>query len=226
MPTHYENPRALEPKRGTPLLPWWRRFVRWAETLPVIVGPNVRVTLTPLGMKVMVRTSSPVRTPFRVSRRGLDLRISVGTVDGEVPWIEYDRSAAGGHVRLDGDRAHLNPDPVPVSQVAFLLSAKDAPALDSDGRSYLVIGAHLQRMRDRDLSSPGLSSATLLLEHLLDLSPTALNLARANSGAAYHTLAVLYWSPDRTTIERIGQVTHHNLQLLEDDEGIGYYAAT
>jgi len=225
MPTHYENPRALEPKLGTPVLPWWRRFVRWAESLPVIVGPNVRVTRTPLGMKVMVRTSNPVRTPFRVSRSGLDLRISVGTVDGEVPWIALDRSGLRGNVRLDGDRGP-DLDPAPVSQVAFRLTADDAPAMDSDGRSYLVIAAHLQRMRDSALASPGLSAETLRLEHHRDLSPTARNLARANSGAAYHPLAVLYWSPDRITIERIGQVTHHNLQLLEDDEGIGYYAAT
>jgi hypothetical protein len=214
------DPRQLHPKKGQPVLAWWRRVVGWAASLPVVVGPNVRITQTPLGTKVMVRSGAPVRTPFRVGTRGLEIRLSVGTVDGEVPWIALDRSGGNGNVRLDGTREE-GTDPLPTSQVRYVLTAEDKPG--EDGRSYVAVVAHLKRMREEGITSPGQSAATLRIEHRADLSPAAREAAREASGAVIHTLAVLYWSADRSRIERVGQVTHHHLQLFEDAEGLGFF---
>jgi hypothetical protein len=217
------DPRRLLPRRGTPILRWWRSVVEWALTLPVVIGPNVLATSTPLGMKVTIRSQNPVRTPFRVGVRARQIRVSIGTVDDEVPWIAMDRSGLNGNVRLDGTREGTL-EPVPVGTVRYELAEDDGPG--PDGRSFVVIAANLQTMRDLELTSPGLSAQTLRIEHHPELTPAIRNTARLARGTAYHTLAVLYWSTDRARIERVGQVTHHHLKILVDGDGVGFYVAT
>lgn len=218
-----EDPRKLLPKKGTPLLPWFRRVVNWAMSLPVIVGPNVLVTSTPLGMKVTVRSQNPVRTPFRVGVRAREIRVSIGTVDDEVPWIALDRSGLNGNVRLDGTREGTL-EAIPASRVKYELASDDGPG--PDGRSFVVIAAHLTRMKDLKLTSPGLSAETLRIEHHRELTPAVREAARLASGATFHTLAVLYWAADRSRVERVGQVCHHHLKILVDSDGVGFYVAT
>lgn len=223
MPVQYENLKPVRPRKGMPILFWWRRFVAWAQSLPVIVGPNVRLSRSILGTKVLVRSSNPVRTPFRVSHGGRTLRISAGTVDGEVPWIGLDRSGSMGNVRLNGDRGK-DLEPLPIGQVRYELNVEDGPG--ADGRSFVTIAAHLLRAREADLTSPGQSAETLRIEHRSDLSPAYRETSRLASGACYHTLAILYWNPDTGAIERVGQVCHHHLQIVVDADGVGFFVGT
>jgi hypothetical protein len=204
----------LSPKRGMLVLDWWRNLIRWAQTLPVIAGPGVFLTATPLGMKVRVRTGSPVYTPFQVFVTGREARILSGTVDGEVPWI-VDVPRGQDPVRLDGR-----------NEAGIYLGASGVrlPITDSaiDGRSYLVI-----EIRHRTLAETraGLDPENLTIRHRLSLTP-ADRAAGVEAGIHYQPLAVLYWSPDNRTIDRVGQVAHHDFQLFVDGDGIAYCAAT
>lgn len=195
----------LIPKRGQLVLDWWTMVIRWAKTLPVILGPNMSAIQTPLGLKIKVQTSNAVSTNFAVSVTARRARITAGTVDEESPWIIEGRDEP---IRLDGTR----PDGTRATSSEIVLNLEDAKP-NEDDESAIVVKLTLQ---DGQFAPPAEYPEGLQIVHLTEFGQTAKREA-IEEGAGFQVLAKLRWSEG--SIRRITQVVNHNLNASIDAEG-------
>lgn len=197
--------QKLIPKRGDLILPWWRNALEWARSLPVIIGPNVRLTQTPMGLKIRVKTGEPVSTPFEVSVTGSRARILPGSVEDVVPWI-----LNGGEdpVRLDGRLE----DGSTVSIGSVFLDLSDA---EPNGEDLSAIVVKLS-LKDGRYPDSGEDPESLVVEHLSDFGPEVKR-RLAEDGVGFQVLARVYWRDGR--ISRVGQVVHHDLKVNRGEDG-------
>lgn len=209
------NRRILEGRRGDDVLTWWQAVLSWARSLPVVLGPNMRMTQTPLGMRVRVITAEPVRVPFQVGITDRRARIRDGYVEGEVPYVLVEDDQ---YIRLDG----ILPDgsEAPSGRPTLDLTGAEP---GEDGRSALVVAVEMD-----DLGVfPDLTDAPerLVIEHRSGFGPVEKR-AASREGRPFQEIAVLYWSGE--TIVRVGQVVTMNQVVLRaaddsDEEGRRYF---
>ena len=201
------NRRILEGRVGDSVLRWWREVYKWARSLPVVLGPNMRATWGPLGMQIRVASGRPVRISWRAGLSGREITLASGYVETEIPSIEVE---GGDFVRLDGRTAAGEEAP----QGRPKLSLTDAEP-GEDNRSAVVVAAQLGEDGafpdpEQLVEDPGL----LVVEHRSDFSAKARRLA-AQDNRPFQVLAIIYWRDDEPS--RIGQVAMHDYILLESE---------
>lgn len=195
----------LIPKRGQLVLEWWTMVIRWAKTLPVILGPNMTAIQTPLGMKIKVQTSNAVSTFFEVSVSGTRARITPGTVEDESPWIIEERKEP---VRLDGTRP--DESQAPLSEV-FLNLENAKP--NAENESAIVVRVELKEGR---FAPPKEFPEGLQIVHLTEFDITAKR-KLIEEGVGFQVLAKLRWADG--SIRRTTQIVNLNLNAFVDLEG-------
>jgi hypothetical protein len=201
------NRRILEGRVGDPVLPWWKEVYKWARSLPVVLGPNMRATYGPLGMKIRIATARPVRISWRAGLSGRQVRVGTGFVENEVPTIEV---SSGRYVRLDGKTAEGDDDPAGRPKLN-LDDAEPGP----DDRSAVVVAVQLGDGGEFPTAEELAESPDRLqVEHRSDFSANARRLA-GQEGRPFHVLAIVYWRNDAPV--RIGQVAMHDYVLLESE---------
>jgi|GEM_PF-2649313 len=201
----------LEPKRGQKVVEWWAMVIRWAKTLPLVIGPNVMMTQTPLGVKVRIRTSNPVSTFFEVAASGRKARISGGTVENESPWIlEGDINP----VRLN--RFRENETRASASEV--YLDLKDAKPGEKNESAIVV----MITLKDNQFAPPADFPEGLQIKHLTDFGP-AEKRRLAEEGIGFQVLAKLRWSEG--SVRRTTQIVTHNLTVSISEGGIMHFSA-
>lgn len=206
------NRRVLEGREGDLALTWWQEVWRWANSLPVILGPGMTMNQVPgMGTEIKVRTASPVRIFFEVALAGRRASVRTGMLEGEVPWMKH---RGGDYLRLDGRREDGTLSPL-------------RPELDlseaepgEDGRSCIAIVAQVD-VATNQLIDPSEEPRALRIEHRSEFGASAKRNAWTY-GEPFHELAICYWREGR--IERVEQVVQHNLGFAftpGDDEGKG-----
>lgn len=201
------NRRILEGRPGDSVGPWWREVYKWARSLPVVLGPNMRATFGPLGMKVRVASGRPVRISWRAGLSGREVTLSAGYVENQIPSIAVE---AGDFVRLDARTA----DGEESANGRPKLSLADAEP-GADNRSAVVVSVQLNEdgtFPDGEQleEDPGLFT----VEHRGDFSAADRREA-SEQGRPFHVLAILYWRDNEPV--RLGQVAMHDYILLESE---------
>lgn len=211
------NRRIIEGRRGDDVLTWWRAVLTWLQSLPVVIGPNVVATQTPMGLKAIVRTENPVNVFFEVGVSEGKATILPGQLDGYVPYIEQ-RDGKEKWVRLDG----ILPDqtgnvPLDTRPVLDLSEAKPG----DDGRSAICLVVKVDEF-GRPLD-PKEAPENLRVEHRSDFSGNAKR-AAGEKLEPFIELAIVYWRDARAI--RSGQNVTHNLKLFKSaEENVFYFAA-
>ncbi|MEO0415602.1 MAG: hypothetical protein AAF226_11685, partial [Verrucomicrobiota bacterium] len=181
------NKRVIEGRRGDEVFPWWQAVLRWLESsLPIILGPNVVATQTPLGTKVTVKTDNPVTVPFEVSVSETTASVLLGMLDSKVPFIRQ-RERQPEWLSLDGL--------VPGQQGDLPLESR--PQIDlrdaepgADYRSAICLVVKVDD-NGRPLD-PADNPENLRIEHRSDFSGSAKRKA-GEAGEPFQELAILYW---------------------------------
>jgi hypothetical protein len=181
--------RELYVRPGQPVLPAWRRLLEWAKQFRLFAGRGVRLQRTPNGTYVVADIrSNPWNHPFKVRLMDREATIGFGTVQDVVPHIDGKR--------LDGtdDKGREGEPPV--------LRLTGEP--DNELRSWIIVEAKVDP--ESGEIDPEDEEA-VVVRHVRELRSSTPELGR-------HPLAMLVWSPNRSSIVRVRQITHFHLRHL------------
>jgi hypothetical protein len=181
--------RELYVRPGQPVLPAWRRLLEWAKQFRLFAGRGVRLQRTPNGIYVVADLrSNPWNHPFKVRLMDREATIGFGTVQDVVPRIEGRR--------IDGtdDKGREGEPPV--------LRLTGEP--NADLRSWIVVEVKVDP--ESGEIDPDDEEA-VVVRHVRELRSSTAELGR-------HPLAMLVWSPNRSSIVRARQITHFHLRHL------------
>ncbi len=181
--------RELYVQPGQPVLPAWRRLLEWSKQFRLFAGRGVRLQRTPNGTYIVADlASNPWNHPFKVRLSGMEAMIGFGTVQNVVPRIEGKR--------LDGsdDKGREGEPP------SLLITGEPNAEL----RSWIIVEVRPDLEWGEVLMG---DKEAVVIRHVNDLQSPSAEVGR-------HPLAMLIWSSNRRSVQRVRQITHFNLQHL------------
>lgn len=180
----------IKVRRGEPVESAWRRLVAWVESLRIVPNERLMVRHTPQGVIIKIMDDQKFRHPFRVSAGVNHVIVSPGTVNDIVPVI----AEKAGKRRIDNrDKA------------GKLENGKSAPMLKIDTKKAAKDGSLYVSLKVKPTETLGESPD--------DAEIVQTETAKGPSdGNGYQPLALLWLSVDRRTIEKVFQITNHNVK--------------
>jgi len=193
--------RDLKVRRGEKVRDAWERLVRWVDSLKVVPDDGIDVRVTPHGTIVRVRDRDIFRHPFRLMVSGTSARVTPGTVNDLVPIITENATKR----RIDNRDKDGNRE-----------SGKDYPALKLDLNKASKDGRIYVSLKVKQTVSGGISGVqeSMAGEQVSD----NVEIVQTDSakgpldGAGYYPLAFLRASADRSSIDEVFQIVHHNIR--------------
>ena len=193
--------RELKVRKGEKVRDAWDRLVRWFESLKVVPDDQIDVRITRHGTIVRVRDSHVFRHPFRVMASGSSVRVSPGTVNDLVPVI----TESGEKRRIDNRDKDGNRE-----------TGKDYPALkldlkkaSKDGRIYISL--KVKQSVSGGVSGVKENKAGEQVSENVEIVQTDSAKGPLDS-FGYYPLAFLWLTADRSAIDEVFQIVHHNLR--------------
>lgn len=181
--------RELYVQRGDAILPAWNKLLNWAKQFRVFAGRGIRLTRTPNGTYVVAEPqASAWDHPFRVTLGGKELTVGIGTLNNRIPTING--------VPLDGaqaGKAHATPK----------LKLTSGP--NAELRSWVCLQLRVDRQTGEINAD---DENAVIIIHRNDIE----NSLPSDGSIGLHALAMLVWNSDRSSVRRLHQVTHFNLQ--------------
>jgi hypothetical protein len=181
--------RDLYVRPGEPVMPAWKRLLEWAKQFRLFAGRGVRLQRTPNGTYVIADLkANPWNHPFKVRLADREATVGFGTVQDMVPRIEGKR--------LDGTDGKGREGEPPVMR----LTGEPNEEL----RSWIVVEVKVDP-KSGEIDPE--DEEAVVVRHVRELRSSTPEIGR-------HPLAMLGWSPNRTTIVRARQITHFHLRHL------------
>ena len=181
--------RELYVQRGDAILPAWNKLLNWAKQFRVFAGRGIRLTRTPNGTYVVADLqASAWDHPFRVTLGSKELTVGIGTLNNRIPTING--------VPLDGAQAGK-------AHAAPKLKLTSGP--NAELRSWVCLQVRVDRQTG-EINADDENAVTII--HRNDIE----NSLPSDGSIGLHALAMLVWNSDRSSVRRLHQVTHFNLQ--------------
>jgi hypothetical protein len=183
-------PDEIWAKKGRSIKKTWNALLRYFASQRLWAGSGVDLRVTPDGTWVSATSSHVWLHPFRVTLEGLRVKVSWGTINGDVPRIGKD------WWRIDGTDYDYIPHTDGVPFLDLTKEAKDS------GRSSIAIRIEVDPKTGT--ANPD-RAESLTVIHLPDFYKPAKD---EGEFVGYLPLAALYWSEKQ--VVRTRNVVHLN----------------
>lgn len=205
-------------KTGDNFLTAWRQIEAELnrKTPKLLASPVLTKRVTPNGILVKHFYPDTWDHPFRVSASSELVKVSAGTVNGVLPYID---SPSGGYVRLNGlDRNGKFDFEAGIFPALKLTSAK----VNADGGTYVMIKVKRNKTSNtfgskiddnNNITAYEPEDLEIVLEKEFE-GPTA---AGVDNEFGYHPIGYLQWNAKRDDLISCSQVCHFNLKYAFQD---------
>lgn len=193
--------RELKVRKGEKVRNAWERLVRWVDSLEIVPDDGIDVRVTPHGTIVRVRDHDTFRHPFRVLVSGTSARVTPGTVNDLVPVITENATKR----RIDNRDKDGNRE-----------VGKDYPALKLDLNKASKDGRIYVSLKVKQSVTGGISGVEE--NKVGEQVSKNVEIVQSDSakgpldGFGYYPLAFLRPSTDRSSIDEVFQIVHHNIR--------------
>jgi hypothetical protein len=190
------NVSELKVRKGEPVRQAWARLVAWVESIKIVPSDDIELRITKHGTIVRVRDNQMFRHPFRVAASIDFIRLSSGTINGEVPLM---KDADGTKRRID-NRDKEGARETKKSEPAMKLDKSKA---STDGRIFVCAKVKPKMPGEKD-GDEGTDATQEIVQTDSAKGPV--------DGYGYYPLAIIRLTKDRDAIDEVFQVVHHNIR--------------
>jgi hypothetical protein len=195
------NIEQVKVRDGESIQKAWDRLVRWVGSLKVQPNSMISINETPNGVIVKVRRESKAfNHPFKANGSADVIKISAGTLNGQVPFI-YDDGSEKTWRRID-NRA---------DDGSKYDSQKPPPEMKLDASKILnkktYICIEVKTGKQGTIENPKEDLRIIQSDKPEGLGGTK----------GYYPIAILYFD-DSGEIEETFQITHHNIRYIKQTQ--------